>query len=179
MSWISWRKEESIFCIVYFVRKKFFKICVLSHCVVYWMDSPNTDTFTYQKALLHRLFWLFLKSLKTFNVSLSLFQNFFEKHGTFIMAIEKHDTFITAIEKLMLFTLFKMDYLPTFSCDLFKRRNYPSKTCWLLVLTLLLHWCKIKGTYLNASPKLLNLNQEHRSKKQKKFGKILIKLRLW
>ena len=35
MSWSSRKKKEGIFCTVYFVRKEFFKICVLSDCIVY------------------------------------------------------------------------------------------------------------------------------------------------
>ena len=30
MSWRSWKKREDNFCIIYFVRRKFFKICALS-----------------------------------------------------------------------------------------------------------------------------------------------------
>ena len=48
----------------------FFNICVLSQCIVYWRHFQNKHTFTYQKALLHTRFCLFLKSSKVFSVSL-------------------------------------------------------------------------------------------------------------
>ena len=51
-----------------------------------------------------------------------------------------------------------------FPCNFYKRRNYP-KNFWLLVLTLLPYLCKVSKLYLSASPKLLDLNQEHPSKK--------------
>ena len=49
MSWSPRKKEEDVFCIVYFVRRKYMHI------------------FTYQKSLLHKLFSLFIKSLKPFS----------------------------------------------------------------------------------------------------------------
>ena len=52
MTWSSWKKKEGIFCTVYFVRRKFFNICVLSQCIVYWIHFQNIYTFTYQKTLL-------------------------------------------------------------------------------------------------------------------------------
>ena len=69
MSWGSRKENEGSFCTVYFVLKKFFNICVLSQCILYWIHFQNTHTFTYQKTLLHALFCLFLKSSKAFNVS--------------------------------------------------------------------------------------------------------------
>ena len=72
MSWSSWRKREYFFCYVYFVRRKFFfNICVLSQCVSYWIRFLNIYSFTFQTTLLNTHFCLFLKSLKTFSVSLS------------------------------------------------------------------------------------------------------------
>ena len=61
MSWNSQKKKEDIFCIDYFVRGKFFNICVLSQCIMDGMHFQNIHIFTYQKALLHTLFCLFLK----------------------------------------------------------------------------------------------------------------------
>ena len=49
MSWTLQKKKEGIFCIVYFIWRKFFKICVLSQCIVYWIQFQNVHTFTYQK----------------------------------------------------------------------------------------------------------------------------------
>ena len=43
------KKEECNFCNVYFVRRNFFNICVLSQCTVYWRKFQNTYIFTYQK----------------------------------------------------------------------------------------------------------------------------------
>ena len=75
--WVGVReKKEGIFCIVCFVRRKFFfNICILSNCMVYWIYFQNIHTFTYQKILFHTIFCLFLKSPKAFSVSLILFSN--------------------------------------------------------------------------------------------------------
>ena len=62
MSWSSRKKKEGIFCTVYFARRNFFNIRVLSQCIVYWIHFQNMHIFTYQKTLLHTLFCLFLKS---------------------------------------------------------------------------------------------------------------------
>ena len=71
MSWSSRKKKEAIFVPFLFLSKrKFFNICVLSQCIVYWIYFWNIHTFTYQKTLLHTLFRLFLKSAKAFSVSL-------------------------------------------------------------------------------------------------------------
>ena len=70
MSWSSRKKKECIFCNAYFVRRNFFNICVLSQCLVYWINFQNMYTFTYQKTLLHTLFYLFIKSSRVFSVSL-------------------------------------------------------------------------------------------------------------
>ena len=76
MSWSSWKKKGCIFFSVYFVRRNFFNICVLSQCIVYWINFQNIYTYytlTYQKTLpkvLKILFYLFLKSSEVFSVSL-------------------------------------------------------------------------------------------------------------
>ena len=57
-------------------------ICVLSQCIVYWINLKNKRTFIYQKTLLHALFCLSLKSPKAFGVSIrnqNMQQNEFEK----------------------------------------------------------------------------------------------------
>ena len=61
MSWSSRRKKECIFCNFYFVRRKFFNICVLSQYILYWINFQNTYTFTHQKTLLHTLLLLVFK----------------------------------------------------------------------------------------------------------------------
>ena len=72
MSWSSRRKKECIFCTVYFVQKDiFFKICVLSQCIMYWIHFQNIYTSTYQKTLLH--ICSFLKSLKAFSVKPTIY----------------------------------------------------------------------------------------------------------
>ena len=48
----------------------FFNIFILFQCIMHWIHFQNTDTITYQKTLFHTLFCLFLKSSKTFSVSL-------------------------------------------------------------------------------------------------------------
>ena len=52
------------------------------------------------------------------------------------------------------------------------------KTFWLLVLTLLPHWCKISSSYLVPVP---NYSTYTKTTPQKSgfFGQVLIKLRLW
>ena len=82
MSWSSRKKKEDIFCTVYSVRRKFFNICAFSQCIVYRIHFQNVLTFTYQKALLHTLFCLFLKSSKAFSVSLS---DTYYKHIVYII----------------------------------------------------------------------------------------------
>ena len=68
ISWSS-RKKKVPFILS---ELKFFNICILSQCIVYWIHFQNTHTFTYQKALLRILLCFFLKSLKAFSVSLRL-----------------------------------------------------------------------------------------------------------
>ena len=46
----------------------------------------------------------------------------------------------------------------------FAKVGISPKNFWLLISTLLTHLCKISRPYVSASPKLLNLNQEHPSK---------------
>ena len=58
MSWSSRKKEESIFCNVYFVRRTFFNIWVLSQCIVYWINFPNIYTFSCEKLFLYALLLL-------------------------------------------------------------------------------------------------------------------------
>ena len=56
-----------LFCAAYFVQTKFFfKICVLSQCIVYWIYFQNIHTFTYQKTLLHYTFFPVFKIVESF-----------------------------------------------------------------------------------------------------------------
>ena len=64
-------KEKRAFFVPLILSKGiFFNICVLFQCIVYWIQFQNKRTFTYQKALLHTRFCLFLKSSKAFSLSL-------------------------------------------------------------------------------------------------------------
>ena len=72
MSCTEQMKKQGIFLYLLFVRRKFFNICVLSQCIVYWIHFQNIHTFTYQKTLLHTLFCLSLKSWKAFSLFLIL-----------------------------------------------------------------------------------------------------------
>ena len=49
LSWRLWKKKKGIFCTNNFVRRDFFKIYVLSQCLVYWIHFQNIHIFTYQK----------------------------------------------------------------------------------------------------------------------------------
>ena len=53
MGWCSWKKKECIFVAFVLPEGNFF--CVLSQCIVYWMNFQNIYTFTYHKTLLHKL----------------------------------------------------------------------------------------------------------------------------
>ena len=58
------RKKSVFFCTAYFVQN-LFNICALSHCITYWIHFRNIRTFMYQKTLLHTLFCLFFKIVKS------------------------------------------------------------------------------------------------------------------
>ena len=62
MSWSSRKKKEYIFILS---EGNFFNICVLSHCIVYWINSQNIHTFPYQKTLLPTLLLLVLKIVES------------------------------------------------------------------------------------------------------------------
>ena len=63
-SWSSWKTKKGIFCNVYFVRRNFFNIYVLSQCIVYWINFQNTYTFTYQKTVFYTLLLFAFKIVK-------------------------------------------------------------------------------------------------------------------
>ena len=46
------RKRRAFFVPVILSEGSFFKICVLSQCIVYWIHFQNINTFRYQKTLL-------------------------------------------------------------------------------------------------------------------------------
>ena len=82
MGWRSKKKQRAFFVTSILPKGHFFNICVLSQCIVYWIHFQNIHTFTYQKALLHTLFYLFLKSLKTVSVPLNRLGDFFHHQTT-------------------------------------------------------------------------------------------------
>ena len=67
MSWSSQKKIEGIFLLL-----AFFKVCVLSQCIVYWIHFQNIHTFTYQEHYFIHFCCLFLKLSKAFRISLTL-----------------------------------------------------------------------------------------------------------
>ena len=74
MSCSSWKKKEGIFCII-LSEGKFFHICVLAQCRVYWIHFQNIHTFTYQKTLLHALLLLLLKIVECLRCILHKYGN--------------------------------------------------------------------------------------------------------
>ena len=58
--------------------EKFFKICVLSQCIVYCIHFQNIHTFTYQKTLLYTLLLRVSKIVKAFTVSLNMKQGWYK-----------------------------------------------------------------------------------------------------
>ena len=81
MSWSSRKKKQVIFCTIYFIRKEFFKICVSSQCIVYWIHFQNIHIFRYiyiyKKNYFRHFCCLFLNSPKAFNVSLTFVYDYF------------------------------------------------------------------------------------------------------
>ena len=59
----------------------FFNICVLSQCILYWINFQNIYTLTYQNELLRTFFCLFLKSLKAFSLPTSLVFALVSRYG--------------------------------------------------------------------------------------------------
>ena len=68
------RKKSAFFLMFISSKERFFNIFVLSWSIVYWINYQNIYNFVTKKRLLHTLSSFFLKSSKTFSVSLrSLF----------------------------------------------------------------------------------------------------------
>ena len=59
------RKKTPFFVPLILSEGNFFKICVLSQCIVYWIHFQNIHTFTYQKTLLHTLLLLVSKIVES------------------------------------------------------------------------------------------------------------------
>ena len=62
MWWVGTRegKKRAFFATFILSEENFFKICVISQCIEYWMHFQNIHTFTYQKTLLYTLLLLVL-----------------------------------------------------------------------------------------------------------------------
>ena len=92
MSWSSRKKKEGIFCTRLFCAKEsFFNICVLSQCVVYWINFQNIYTFNYQNTLLHTLVFESVESLQCILKSCN------------IRSVMKKPTYFKYSEKTILF----------------------------------------------------------------------------
>ena len=59
------RKKRAFFVPFILSKGSFFKICVLSQCIVYWIHFQNINTFTYQKTLFHTLLLLVSKIVES------------------------------------------------------------------------------------------------------------------
>ena len=73
MSYSSRKKKKTFFLPFIFSEDSFFKICVLSQCIVYWINFQNIHTFTNQKILLHTLVLLVSKTGKSLQCILKSF----------------------------------------------------------------------------------------------------------
>ena len=68
-------------------RTKCLTICVLSHCIVYWINLQNIYTFTYQKILLLKPLFLVSKTVASFQCILKFFKK--SLHSSFAMGPNK------------------------------------------------------------------------------------------
>ena len=55
------RKKRSCFVTFFLSKGNIYNICVLSQCIIYWINIQNIYTLKYQKTVLNELFCLFLK----------------------------------------------------------------------------------------------------------------------
>ena len=87
------RKKRVFFVTFILTEGNFFNICVLSHCLVYWIYFKNINTFTYQKTLLHPLLLLVFKFVESLQCILIYYikqvvgQLFFKGKNNFMQAI--------------------------------------------------------------------------------------------
>ena len=76
LRWVVAREKRKSAFNVYLVQRKLLYICILSQCIVHWVNYHNIYIFTYQKLLPHIHFCcLFLKSLKALSISLNRWKN--------------------------------------------------------------------------------------------------------
>ena len=59
------RKKKALFVAFILSKRKFFNICILFQCIVYWIHFQNIHTFTYEKTLLHTLLLLVFKIVES------------------------------------------------------------------------------------------------------------------
>ena len=73
LGWVgAHQREKKAFLVPLILSERIlFNIYVLSKCIVYWIHFQKIHTLKDNKTLIHALFYLFLKSLKAFSVSLS------------------------------------------------------------------------------------------------------------
>ena len=80
-------EKREHFCNVYFVWRELFLTFVFYLCIVYWINFQNIYTLHIKKLYFIHFCYFFLKSLKAFRVSLSLFFLFcnFARHCILIL----------------------------------------------------------------------------------------------
>ena len=67
------RKKRAFFVPFILCEGKFFKICVLSQCILYWIHFQKIHTFTYQKIIIHTLLLLVFKIVESLQCILNKF----------------------------------------------------------------------------------------------------------
>ena len=96
MSWSSRKKNRVHFFICL---KKFLNICVLSQCIVQWINfQNNVYTFKYQKHYFVHFCCLFLKSLKAFSVFLRHIQAYSDLCVTLACTTVPYSELLTHLE---------------------------------------------------------------------------------
>ena len=72
MRWSSRQKRSAFFVTFILSQGIFFNICVLSQCIVYWINFQNVYTFTYGKKLLYTLLQLVFKIIESLQCILKI-----------------------------------------------------------------------------------------------------------
>ena len=72
--WAGAREKERTYFLyrLFFLKEFFFKICVLSQCILYWIHFQNIHTITHQKTLLYTLLLLAFKIIEGLQCILKL-----------------------------------------------------------------------------------------------------------
>ena len=66
------RKKSAIFVTFILFEGFFLNICVLSQCIMYWINFQNIYTFTYSKTLIHTLLLLVFKIVESLQCILEI-----------------------------------------------------------------------------------------------------------